>query len=143
MVGMNIQGCSDRYFGNNLCCQHVAFMLVIMFVMDLVLFFLDTFLSYVTWNTVISIGCSFVMAEHLAAVGGYLPALPKRIYAKLLATGEMESKYKPKVRVSHLLLTPSDATDANGERTQVLVSQIWNTIIISMCREHLLSIEHL
>ncbi|KAG6897792.1 hypothetical protein C0992_010868, partial [Termitomyces sp. T32_za158] len=46
--------------------------------------------------------------------------LPKRIYAKLLATAEMEIKYKPKV----------------------LVSQIWNAVIISMYREHLLSIDH-
>ncbi|KAF8754567.1 1,3-beta-glucan synthase subunit FKS1 [Rhizoctonia solani] len=44
----------------------------------------------------------------------------KRIFAKLLATGDMEVKYKPKV----------------------LVSQIWNAIIISMYREHLLSIDH-
>mgnify|MGYP006921751439 CR=1 FL=1 len=36
--------------------------------------------------------------------------LPKRIYAKLLATADMEIKYKPKV----------------------LVSQVWNAIIISM-----------
>jgi 1,3-beta-glucan synthase len=46
--------------------------------------------------------------------------LPKRIYAKLLATTDMEIKYKPKV----------------------LVSQVWNAIIISMYREHLLSIDH-
>ncbi|KAJ7326188.1 1,3-beta-glucan synthase [Mycena albidolilacea] len=121
MVGMKIQGCSDRYFGNNLCRQHVAFTLAIMFVMDLVLFFLDTFLWYVIWNTVISIGRSFMMGLSIWTpwVDIY-QRLPKRIYAKLLATGEMESKYKPKV----------------------LVSQIWNAIIISMYREHLLSIEH-
>jgi 1,3-beta-glucan synthase len=46
--------------------------------------------------------------------------LPKRIYAKVLATSEMQARYKPKV----------------------LVSQIWNAIIISMYREHLLSIDH-
>jgi len=46
--------------------------------------------------------------------------LPKRIYAKILATADMEVKYKPKV----------------------LVSQVWNAIIISMYREHLLSIDH-
>ncbi|KAG2029092.1 hypothetical protein BDR03DRAFT_881844, partial [Suillus americanus] len=42
--------------------------------------------------------------------------LLKRIYAKLLATAEMEVKYKPKV----------------------LVSQIWHAIVISTYREHLL-----
>lgn len=42
------------------------------------------------------------------------------MYAKILATADMEVKYKPKV----------------------LVSQVWNAIIISMYREHLLSIDH-
>ncbi|KDQ54489.1 glycosyltransferase family 48 protein, partial [Jaapia argillacea MUCL 33604] len=40
--------------------------------------------------------------------------------ARLLATADMEVKYKPKI----------------------LVSQIWNAIIISMYREHILSIDH-
>ncbi|KAJ7846048.1 1,3-beta-glucan synthase [Mycena olivaceomarginata] len=117
MVGMKIQGCSDRYFGNNLCRQHVAFTLAIMFVMDLVLFFLDTFLWYVIWNTVISIGRSFMMGLSIWTpwVDIY-QRLPKRIYAKLLATGEMESK-------------------SSSRRSG-------NAIIISMYREHLLSIEH-
>ncbi|KAF7342101.1 putative 1,3-beta-D-glucan synthase subunit [Mycena venus] len=121
MTGMKIQGCSDRYFFNNLCRNHVAFTLTIMYVMDLVLFFLDTFLWYVIWNTVFSIGRSFIMGLSIWTpwVDIY-QRLPKRMFAKLLATGEMESKYKPKV----------------------LVSQIWNAIIISMYREHLLSIDH-
>ncbi|KAF7366397.1 putative 1,3-beta-D-glucan synthase subunit [Mycena sanguinolenta] len=121
MVGMKIQGCSDRYFNNNLCSNQVAFTLAIMFVMDLVLFFLDTFLWYVIWNTVFSIGRSFVMGLSIWTpwVDIY-QRLPKRMFSKLLATGEMETKYKPKV----------------------LVSQIWNAIIISMYREHLLSIDH-
>ena len=46
--------------------------------------------------------------------------LPKRIYAKILATADMEVKYKPKV----------------------LISQIWNAVTISMYREHLPSIDH-
>ena len=44
MTGMKIQGCSDKYFGNSLCTNQAAFTLTIMFVMDLSLFFLDTFL---------------------------------------------------------------------------------------------------
>ncbi|KAJ1841846.1 1,3-beta-D-glucan synthase, partial [Coemansia sp. RSA 486] len=46
--------------------------------------------------------------------------MPKRIYAKILATADMEVKYKPKV----------------------LCSQIWNAVVISMYREHLLSVDH-
>lgn len=44
MVGMKVQGCRDKIFGNVLCRNQPAFALAIMFVMDLVLFFLDTFL---------------------------------------------------------------------------------------------------
>ncbi|KAG6889590.1 1,3-beta-D-glucan synthase [Termitomyces sp. Mi166 len=121
MVGMKVQACNDKYFGNNLCTNQAAFTLTIMFIMDLVLFFLDTFLWYIIWNTVYSIGRSFSLGLSIwTPWKDIYTRLPKRIYAKLLATGDMEVKYKPKV----------------------LVSQIWNAIIISMYREHLLSIDH-
>lgn len=51
MVGMRVQNCSDKIFGNALCQYQPAFALAIMFCMDLCLFFLDTFLWYVIWNT--------------------------------------------------------------------------------------------
>lgn len=51
MVGMKVQNCSDKIFGNILCSNQPAFTLAIMFCMDLCLFFLDTFLWYVIWNT--------------------------------------------------------------------------------------------
>ena len=57
---------------------------------------------------------------NLDALGEIFTRLLKRIYAKILATADMEVKYKPKV----------------------LVSQIWNVVIISMYRKHLLSIDH-
>ncbi|KZT28283.1 glycosyltransferase family 48 protein [Neolentinus lepideus HHB14362 ss-1] len=121
MSGMKIQGCNDKYFGNALCRNQAAFTLTIMYIMDLVLFFLDTFLWYIIWNTVFSIARSFMLGLSIwTPWKDIYTRLPKRIYAKLLATAEMEVKYKPKV----------------------LVSQIWNAIIISMYREHLLSIEH-
>jgi len=121
MVGMVVRGCSDKYFGDALCRNQAAFTLTIMYIMDLVLFFLDTFLWWVIWNTVFSITRSFALGLSIWTPWPEIyTRLPKRIYAKLLATGDMETKYKPKV----------------------LVSQIWNAIIISMYREHLLSIEH-
>ncbi|KAJ7093919.1 1,3-beta-glucan synthase [Mycena belliarum] len=121
MVGMKIQGCSDKYFGSNLCRNHVALTLTIMYIMDLVLYFLDTFLWYVIWNTIFSIGRSFSLGLSIWTPWTEIyTRLPKRIYSKLLATNDMEVKYHPKV----------------------LVSQIWNAIIISMYREHLLSIDH-
>lgn len=98
MVGMKIQGCSDRYFGSNLCTNQAAFTLAIMYVMDLVLFFLDTFLWYIIWNTVFSIARSFMLGLSIwTPWKDIYTRLPKRIYAKLLATRDMEIKYKPKV----------------------------------------------
>ncbi|RXK35245.1 1,3-beta-glucan synthase component FKS1 [Tremella mesenterica] len=121
MVGMKVQNCSDKYFGTALCTNQPAFALTVMFVMDLTLFFLDTFLWYVIWNTIFSIARSFALGMSIWTPWQDIFArLPKRIYAKILATADMEVKYKPKV----------------------LVSQVWNAVIISMYREHLLSIEH-
>ncbi|KAI0826038.1 1,3-beta-glucan synthase [Irpex lacteus] len=121
MVGMTIQNCNDKYFGNALCKNQAKFTLTLMYIMDLVLFFLDTFLWWIIWNTVFSIARSFSLGLSIwTPWKDIYMRLPKRIYAKLLATADMEVKYKPKV----------------------LVSQIWNAIIISMYREHLLSIEH-
>jgi 1,3-beta-glucan synthase len=98
MVGMKIQGCNDRFFGTALCTNHAAFTLTIMYIMDLVLFFLDTFLWYIIWNTVFSIGRSFSLGLSIwTPWKDIYTRLPKRIYAKLLATSDMEVKYKPKV----------------------------------------------
>ncbi|KIM49129.1 glycosyltransferase family 48 protein [Hebeloma cylindrosporum] len=121
MARTKVQGCNDKLFGNALCTNQVPFTLAIMYVMDLVLFFLDTYLWYIIWIVIFSIGRSFSLGLSIwTPWKDIYTRLPKRIYAKLLATAEMEVKYKPKV----------------------LVSQIWNAVIISMYREHLLSIDH-
>ncbi|RSH95464.1 1,3-beta-D-glucan synthase [Saitozyma podzolica] len=121
MVGMKVQNCQDKYLGHGLCTNQAAFALTIMYLMDLTLFFLDTFLWYVIWNTIFSIMRSFALGMSIwTPWRDIFSRLPKRIYAKILATADMEVKYKPKV----------------------LVSQVWNAVIISMYREHLLSIEH-
>ncbi|CAL1704779.1 unnamed protein product [Somion occarium] len=121
MARTKVQGCNDRFFGNALCQNQVPFALTIMYIMDLILFFLDTYLWYIIWVVVFSIGRSFSLGLSIwTPWSEVFTRLPKRIYAKMLATAEMEVKYKPKV----------------------LVSQVWNAIIISMYREHLLSIDH-
>jgi 1,3-beta-glucan synthase len=100
MTGMKVQNCNDKVFGNALCRNQAAFALALMFVMDLCLFFLDTFLWYVIWNTVFSIGRSFALGMSVwTPWKDIFMRLPKRIYAKLLATADMEVKYKPKVRI--------------------------------------------
>ena len=137
MVGMKIMRCSDKLLGSGLCTNQAAFALTLMFLMDITLFFLDTFLWYVIWNTVFSITRSFALGlsiwtpwvvrchhrlllvretsgslhdEDYANAQDIFQRLPRRIYAKLLVA-DMEIKYKPKV----------------------LVSQVWNAIVISMC----------
>lgn len=98
MVGMRVQNCHDKYFGNALCRNQAAFTLTLMYIMDLSLFFLDTFLWYVIWNTVFSIGHSFALGLSIWTPWHEVyTRLPKRIYAKILATGELDTKYKPKV----------------------------------------------
>jgi 1,3-beta-glucan synthase len=98
MVGMQIQNCNDKYFGNALCRNQAAFTLTIMYIMDLVLFFLDTFLWWIIWNTVFSIARSFSLGLSIwTPWKDIFTRLPKRIYSKLLATADMEVKYKPKV----------------------------------------------
>ena len=100
MVGMRVQRCTDKFFGRALCANHAAFTLALMFVMDLLLFFLDTYLWYIIWNTVFSIGRSFSLGLSIwTPWKEVFTRLPKRMYAKLLATGDMEVKYKPKVSV--------------------------------------------
>ncbi|KAI6039063.1 glycosyltransferase family 48 protein [Pisolithus marmoratus] len=121
MAQTTVQNCSDKIFGKALCSNQVPFTLAIMYIMDLILFFLDTYLWYIIWVVVFSVGRSFSLGLSIwTPWKDIYTRMPKRIYAKLLATADMEVKYKPKV----------------------LVSQIWNAIIISMYREHLLSIDH-
>ena len=71
--------------------------------MDLCLFFLDTFLWYVIWNTVFSIARSFSLGLSIwTPWKDIYTRLPKRIYSKILATADMETKYKPKVCDAHI-----------------------------------------
>jgi 1,3-beta-glucan synthase len=109
LAHLKVQGCNDKYFGNALCQNQASFTLAIMFVMDLVLFFLDTYLWYIIWNTVFSIGRSFALGLSIwTPWKDIFTRLPKRIYSKLLATADMETKYKPKVHVCRRhLLSPS------------------------------------
>ena len=119
---MSIQHCvGDAIFGSVLCKIQPQILLGLMFLTDLSLFFLDTYLWYIIWNTVFSIARSFYLGVSIwTPWRNIFSRLPKRIYSKVLATTDMEIKYKPKV----------------------LISQIWNAIVISMYREHLLAIDH-
>ncbi|KAI9707243.1 MAG: 1,3-beta-D-glucan synthase [Candelina mexicana] len=119
---MKISRCvGDAIIGDKLCYYQPKILLGLMFFTDLILFFLDTYLWYIIWNTVFSVARSFYLGVSIwTPWRNIFSRLPKRIYSKILATTDMEIKYKPKV----------------------LISQIWNAIVISMYREHLLAIDH-
>lgn len=119
---MTIKECAgDKIIGDILCKWQPQFLLFLMYCTDLVLFFLDTYLWYIIWNTIFSVARSFYLGISIwTPWRNIFSRLPKRIYSKVLATADMEIKYKPKV----------------------LISQIWNAIVISMYREHLLAIDH-
>lgn len=125
LSSMPIEFCAgDALFGSaagTLCRAQPRILLGIMFFTDLILFFLDTYLWYIIWNCVFSVARSFYLGVSIwTPWRNIFSRLPKRIYSKILATTDMEIKYKPKV----------------------LISQIWNAIVISMYREHLLAIDH-
>lgn len=104
-----------------ICKNQPYVLLIIMTFTDMLFFFLDTYLWYVLTNTVFSMARSFYIGSSiLTPWRNIFTRLPKRIYSKVLATTDMEIKYKPKV----------------------LISQVWNAIVISMYREHLLAIDH-
>lgn len=119
---MSVDSClGDELIGNTLCKLQPQITLGIMLFTDMIFFFLDTFLWYVLLNTVFSIARSFYLGSSIMTPWrNVFSRMPKRIYSKILATTDMEIKYKPKV----------------------LISQIWNAIVISMYREHLLAIDH-
>ncbi|AEO68099.1 glycosyltransferase family 48 protein [Thermothielavioides terrestris NRRL 8126] len=119
---MNVDSClGDTIVKQYLCKYQPQITLGLMMFTDLIFYFLDTYLWYVLLNTMCSISRSFYLGSSIwTPWRNVFSRLPKRIYSKILATTDMEIKYKPKV----------------------LISQIWNAIVISMYREHLLSIEH-
>src|SRR6202012_4996148 len=54
-----IPNCKDKYLGETLCSIMPVLTVIVMFIVDLVLFFLDTYLWYVIWNTIFSVFQSF------------------------------------------------------------------------------------
>jgi 1,3-beta-glucan synthase len=119
---MDVSTClGDTILKKYLCVYQPKILLGLMAFTDLIFFFLDTYLWYVLLNTIFSIARSFYLGASIwTPWRNIFSRLPKRIYSKVLATTDMEIKYKPKV----------------------LISQIWNAIVISMYREHLLAIDH-
>ena len=92
MVGMEVQGCHDTYFGGALCQNHAVFTLTIMYLTDMVLFFLDTFVWYVIWTTVFSIARLFFLGFSISTSWAHIYSrIPKRICTKILNTSNIEN----------------------------------------------------
>ncbi|CEP22283.1 GSC1 [Cyberlindnera jadinii] len=110
----------DVYIGTFLCRHQAHITLGLVYLTDLILFFLDTYLWYIVCNCIFSMMLSFALGiSILTPWRNVYSRLPKRIYSKVIASADMEVKYKPKI----------------------LISQVWNAVIISMYREHLLPVE--
>ncbi|KAI9273708.1 1,3-beta-glucan synthase component-domain-containing protein [Sporodiniella umbellata] len=118
---MTVTNCNDRIMGTMLCEQMPRITIMIMLLMDLVLYFLDTYLWYIIWNTVFSVARSFYLGISIwTPWRNTFCRLPKRIFVKLLATTDIHINSKPKL----------------------LCSQIWNAIVLTMYREHLITADH-
>ncbi|CCE85639.1 Piso0_005257 [Millerozyma farinosa CBS 7064] len=118
---MTMNRCAgDQLIGKWLCLHQAKIVLLLIYVTDLILFFLDTYLWYIIWNTIFSVCRSFYIGFSIwTPWRNIFSRLPKRIFSKIIAT----------------------SNDKNI-KAKLLVSQAWNSIIISMYREHLLTLEH-
>lgn len=117
---MRVNRCAgDRWLGTWLCNSQPMIILMMMILLDFILFFLDTYLWYIIWNTFFSVFRSFYIGSSIwTPWRNIFSRLPKRVYSKLLVT-----------------------TNNNKANHRIEVSKVWNSIIISMYREHFLSLE--
>ncbi|CAK9435967.1 uncharacterized protein LODBEIA_P05650 [Lodderomyces beijingensis] len=110
----------DKWIGNWLCFRQPHVVLVLIYATNLVLFILDTYLWYIIWNTVFSVCRSFYIGVSIwTPWRNIFSRLPKRIFSKIISV-----------------------SNEKNLKSKSLVSQVWNSIIISMYREHLISLEH-
>jgi 1,3-beta-glucan synthase len=120
---MQLNNCSsDPLLGHWLCSIMPVLTTILMLSVELVLFFLDTYLWYVIWNTIFSVSQSMRLGISVMTSWKQLFAkVPRHMFSKITATKEFVSV--------HL--------------RRMACSQMWNAIIISMYRDHLLSVTNL
>lgn len=116
---MRAQCIGDSVLGFRLCHAQPLIILGMILMLELVLFFLDTYLWYVIWNTFFSVFRSFYIGASIwTPWRNIYSRLPKRIYSKVIVT----TTNRKSTHMTH-------------------VSKVWNSVVISMYREHFLSIE--
>ncbi|ORX62745.1 hypothetical protein DM01DRAFT_1387673 [Hesseltinella vesiculosa] len=119
MATARLHGCRpDPWMKDWLCVLMPKISTILMFMVELLLFFLDTYLWYVIWNTVFSVSQAMRLGISIMTSWRTMFArLPEHMYEKI--------------------------TTAADPLKKMACSQLWNAIIISMYREHLLSINNL
>ncbi|KAK6461978.1 1,3-beta-glucan synthase component-domain-containing protein [Scheffersomyces coipomensis] len=116
---MTMKRCvGDVIFGNIICLQQARITLVLLLFTDLILFFLDTYLWYIVCNCLFSIGLSYSLGVSIFTPWrNIFLRLPERISSKIIFS------------------------NSNAKANLIAIAHVWNSIIISMYREHLLSTE--
>ncbi|KAI8074154.1 1,3-beta-glucan synthase component-domain-containing protein [Gongronella butleri] len=119
MVTARLTGCRSDPLVKDWLCDVMPWMAtILMFMVELLLFFLDTYLWYIIWNTVFSVSQAMRLGISIMTSWRTMFArLPHHMHQKI--------------------------TTATDPLKKMACSQLWNAIIISMYREHLLSINNL
>ncbi|ANB12845.1 1,3-beta-D-glucan synthase [Sugiyamaella lignohabitans] len=116
---LNLSNCiGDVYLGPVLCKQQAKIVMFGMFVTDLVLFFLDSYLWYIIFNTLFSVARSFYLGVSI-----WTPW--RNIYSRLV------KRISSKILFGH-------GIPSNTDQGTKMVSDIWNGIIDSMYMQHLI-----
>lgn len=112
----------DIWLGKLVCENYAKILVFLLIVTNFVLFFLDTYLWYVICSCIISMILVFTSgASSLKPWKAIFAKLPGRILTKIHYSFEEEA----------------------ADDTNFAVSRIWNSFVISLFKEHLLSIEQL
>lgn len=111
----------DQLIGTFFCRQQARVVFCAMVITDLVLFFLDTYLWYIIFNTLFSVARSLYLGASIWTPWRdvYLQ-MPKRIHSKVLFSRQLSS---------------------GSDDVKDIIYHIWNAIIISMLRDHLLPVD--
>lgn len=117
---MDLSRCKgDTLFGNLICEHQARLVLGLLYFINLILFFLDTYLWYVIMNVLLSVVLSCSSGSSIFSPWkNVFSKLPERIATKITFYNA-DSKTNP----------------------ALIIALVWNGIIISMYREHLISIE--
>ncbi|TID28539.1 hypothetical protein CANINC_002412 [Pichia inconspicua] len=113
----------EEWFGPVLCQLESKIILGLLFATNLVLFFLDTYLWYIIWNTAFSVARSFYCGVSIwTPWRNMFFRLPHRILSKVLNQNFVKQ---------------------NEINKKITVMKVWNSIVIAMYREHVINIDNL